>query len=106
MLHGAPLPGWEGRFFHSENMTFAHWSIAADAAPLHEHQHPQEEVWNVIEGELLLVVDGEEHLVQAGSAIVIPPETPHSARVRVSCRALVTDFPVRADLPGVSHGGD
>jgi hypothetical protein len=22
MLHGAPLQGWSGRFFHSENMTF------------------------------------------------------------------------------------
>jgi hypothetical protein len=43
MMKGSPLAGWTGRFFHSENMTFAHWDIAPDAAPLHEHHHPQEE---------------------------------------------------------------
>ena len=37
MLAGRPLPGWSGRFLHSDNMTFAHYDIAADAAPLHEH---------------------------------------------------------------------
>ncbi len=102
MLHGAPLPGWEGRFFHSDNMTFARWSIAADAAPLHEHHHPQEEVWNVVAGELFLTIDGEEQLVGEGCAAVIPPNTPHSARVERACQALVTDFPVRLQLPGVN----
>jgi hypothetical protein len=34
-----------GRFFHSENMTFAIYEVDADAAPIHEHHHPQEEVW-------------------------------------------------------------
>jgi hypothetical protein len=33
MMNGSPLTGWTGRFFHSENMTFAHWEIAPDAAP-------------------------------------------------------------------------
>ncbi len=27
MLHGSPLSGWTGRFFHSSNMTFARWTI-------------------------------------------------------------------------------
>jgi hypothetical protein len=53
MLGGSPLAGWSGRFFHSENMTFGHWEIAEGAADLHEHEHPQEEVWNVVEGEIL-----------------------------------------------------
>jgi hypothetical protein len=39
MLHGAPLPGWISRFFHSANMTFPHWDIDAGAAGLHEHHH-------------------------------------------------------------------
>jgi len=32
---------------------------AEGAAELHEHDPPQEEVWNVVEGEVSLVVDGE-----------------------------------------------
>jgi hypothetical protein len=45
MTSAEPLPGWAGRFLHSENMTFAIYEVDADAAPIHEHHHPQEEVW-------------------------------------------------------------
>jgi mannose-6-phosphate isomerase-like protein (cupin superfamily) len=103
MLSAAPLPGWHGRFFHSQNMTFALWTIDAGAADLHEHHHEQEEVWNVVEGEVVLVVDGVERMVHAGSAVVVPPHTPHAARPRGACRVVVTDFPVRDQLPGMSH---
>jgi mannose-6-phosphate isomerase-like protein (cupin superfamily) len=101
MLSGAPLPGWSGRFFHSENMTFAHWDIAADAADLHEHHHVQEEVWNVVEGEVVLVVDGEERRLVQGAAAVVPPNTPHKVKVVGACRVVIADYPVRDQLPGV-----
>ena len=35
-----PLPGWKGHFFNSQNMTFAHYDVAAGAA-IHPHSHPQ-----------------------------------------------------------------
>jgi hypothetical protein len=38
-----PKPGWHGRLFGSESMTFAHYAIDAGAS-LHEHSHPNEEV--------------------------------------------------------------
>jgi mannose-6-phosphate isomerase-like protein (cupin superfamily) len=103
MLSGAPLPGWHGRFFHSEHMTFALWTIDAGAAELHEHQHEQEEVWNVVDGAVVVVVDGIERMLDAGSAAVVPPNTPHSARPVGPCRVVVTDFPVREQLPGTAH---
>ena len=103
MLRGAPLTGWSGRFFHSENMTFAHWDIAAGAADLHEHRHPQEEVWNIVAGEAVLIIAGEEHRLQAGDAVVVPPDTPHQVRVVGACRAVIADFPLRPDLPGVER---
>ena len=102
MIHGSPLPGWAGRFFHSANMTFAHWDIAADAADLHEHHHVQEEVWHVVDGEVALIIDGVEHLVSAGGAAVIPPDTPHAVRVVGASRVVVADYPLREQLPGVS----
>ena len=100
MLHGEPLPGWTGRFFHSENMTFAHYDIAHDAAPLHRHQHPQEEVWNVVEGALALTIGDVEQVLRAGDAAIVPPETPHSVRPLADCRAVIADYPVRTELPG------
>ena len=102
MIHGAPLPGWFGRFFHSANMTFAHWDIATGATDLHEHHHRQEEVWNVVEGEIVLLIDGVARTLGAGAAAVIPPHVPHAARVVGTCRAIVTDFPLRPQLPGAA----
>jgi quercetin dioxygenase-like cupin family protein len=95
-----PLPGWRGRFFHSEQMTFAYYEIAADAVPLHEHDHPQEEVWHVLDGTLVLSIDGIEHVAEAGCAAIVPPNTPHSATVRGAVRAIVVDTPRRDELPG------
>jgi mannose-6-phosphate isomerase-like protein (cupin superfamily) len=103
MLSGEPLPGWKGRFFHSENMTFALYDIADGAAPLHEHHHEQEEVWNVVEGEVIVTVGGEERRVGAGSAVIVPPDTPHSVTTVGACRAVIADYPLRTQLPGLSH---
>ena len=89
------LPGWHGRTFHSENMTFAYYEIDADAVPLHEHHHPQEEVWNVVEGRLAVTVDGVEHIAEPGCAAIVPADTPHSARALGAVRAIVVDYPLR-----------
>lgn len=55
------LPGWHGRYFHSSNMTFAHYDFVAGST-IHEHFHPEEEVYEVIEGELELTIDGSPAL--------------------------------------------
>ena len=41
------LPGWHGRYFDSPSMTFAHYQFDQGAA-IHEHSHPQEEVYEII----------------------------------------------------------
>jgi mannose-6-phosphate isomerase-like protein (cupin superfamily) len=52
-----PRPGWSGRFFHSDHMTFAYYDIAA-YADVHAHEHPHEEVWHVVAGALKLTHRG------------------------------------------------
>jgi quercetin dioxygenase-like cupin family protein len=59
------LPGWLGRYFHSPSMTFALYEFRGGAS-IHEHFHPQEEVWNVIEGELAMTIDGEAQITRPG----------------------------------------
>ena len=95
-----PKPGWHGRFFHSEHMTFAYYEIDAGAA-LHEHSHPNEEVWNIIEGEADLTLGGETRCVRAGSAVVITAGTKHLVAVKKGCRAIVVDYRVLHEVAGV-----
>ena len=96
-----PLPGWNGRFFSSERMTFAYYDIARDAVDLHEHHHEQEEVWHILDGEIAVTVDGVEQIVTAGTAVIISPDARHSARIIGACRALVADTPRRDTLGSV-----
>jgi mannose-6-phosphate isomerase-like protein (cupin superfamily) len=103
MLHAEPLPGWSGRFLHSENMSFAHYDIAADATPLHEHQHDQEEVWHIVEGEVVISIDGIEQRLGPGCVAVVPPNTPHGVRPVSVCRAIIADYPLRLRLPGLER---
>jgi len=49
------LPGWHERYFHSQSMTFAHYDFVRGSS-IHEHHHPQEEVYEAIEGELEITI--------------------------------------------------
>jgi mannose-6-phosphate isomerase-like protein (cupin superfamily) len=45
---------------------------------LQRHLHPhQSEKHEVLDGELGIVLDGEERVLRAGDAVVVPPATPH-----------------------------
>ncbi len=95
------MPGWKGRFVHAEQTTTAYWEIAAGAAPVPEHDHPQEEIWHVLEGELEVTIAGETQHAGPGAIAVVPPSTLHSVRVLSACRAIVVDSPTRDELAGV-----
>jgi len=82
------LPGWRGRAFNSPSMTFVHYEFGAGAS-IHEHHHEQEEVWNVIEGDLGVTIDG-----------VAPPHARHSVRALSDGRAIVVDTPLRHGMGG------
>jgi quercetin dioxygenase-like cupin family protein len=87
-------PGWRGRTFHSPSMTFAHWTFTA-GADVHEHRHPQEEVWQVIEGKLEITLDGEIAVALPGIVAIVPPDTLHSVRALTDGMAIVVDYPLR-----------
>jgi unsaturated pyranuronate lyase len=95
-----PLPGWKGRFFHSENMLFAYYAVSAGAS-IHEHSHPNEEVWHVIEGELEVTIAGQTQVAGPGSVAVVPPNTAHSVRALSDGRSIVVDYPLRDFVGGV-----
>jgi quercetin dioxygenase-like cupin family protein len=97
----APLPGWSGRFVTTERMTFAFYEVAAGAA-IHEHHHPNEEVWQVLDGELAVTIDGRTEVARAGCVAVVPANTLHAVRALTAARAIVVDCPARPVIGAVT----
>jgi quercetin dioxygenase-like cupin family protein len=91
------LPGWRARIFNSPSMTFAHYEFDAGST-IHEHHHPEEEVWNVLEGELEVTLGGERLVVGPGCVAIVPGGTRHSVRALSDGRAIIVDHPVRGDF--------
>ena len=88
------LPGWHGRYFHSQSMTFAHYDFARGSS-IHEHFHSQEEVYEVIEGELEVTIDGVAQVAQAGVVAIVPSNARHSVKALTDGRVIIVDYPLR-----------
>jgi len=91
------LPGWHGRYFHSSHMTFAHYDFVRGST-IHEHHHPEEEVYEVIEGELELTIDGVAKVVRRGLVGIVPANTRHSVKALTDGQAIIVDSPVRPEF--------
>ncbi len=91
------LPGWFGRYFHSPNMTFAHYDFKRGAS-IHEHFHPEEEVYEVIEGELELTIDGVAAIARPGVVAIVPSNARHSVKALTDGRAIIVDHPSRPEF--------
>ena len=91
------LPGWRGCYFHSPSMTFAHYEFVRGSS-IHEHFHPQEEVYEVLEGELELTIDGICQVARAGLVAIVPSGVRHSVRALTDGRLIVVDYPSRPEF--------
>src|SRR5882762_2386933 len=85
------LPGWHRRYFHSPSMTFAHYDFVRGAS-IHEHFHLQEEVYEVIEGELEITIDGVAQIVRPGLVAIVPGGARHSIKALADGRAIIVDY--------------
>ena len=95
-----PREGWRGRFFHSRNMTFAYYTVVAGAW-IDKHSHSNDEVWNVVDGQLEITIAGETRVAGPGCAVVVPPDTAHSVKALTDARAIVVDYPRRQSIGGI-----
>lgn len=93
------LPGWYGRYFHSAEMTFAHYDFTRGAS-IHEHFHAEEEVYEVIEGELELTIEGVAQILRPGLVGIVPGNVRHSVRALTDGRAIIIDHPRRPGFAG------
>jgi quercetin dioxygenase-like cupin family protein len=91
---GEPLPGWHDRYFSAEGMSFAYYDVDANAA-IHEHFHPEEEVWHVIEGTLEIAIDGRTFVAGPGMAAIIPSNTRHCINAKTNAKVIIANQPAR-----------
>jgi len=89
--------GWRGRHFHSPSMTFGHWEFSSGSS-IHEHAHPQEEVWEILAGELEVTIDGITQIVGPGMAAIVPANTSHALKALSDGKAIVVDYPLRREI--------
>jgi quercetin dioxygenase-like cupin family protein len=89
-----PLIGRQ--MLHMETMTVAR-IILAKGALVPRHQHPNEQITNVLEGRLRFVLGDEERIVAAGSTVLIPADLPHEVEALEDSVALDVFSPVRED---------
>jgi quercetin dioxygenase-like cupin family protein len=90
------IPGFHGRFIHTDNVTFADWLIREGAiAPV--HSHPHEQITYVLEGHFEFTMEGETSILEAGIAAVIPANVVHSGKALTDCHVLDVFYPVRED---------
>ena len=64
------------------------------------HSHPHEQITYITAGSPIMTIDGEDHHFDAGDAVVIPGDVPHSARNESDASAELLDVfsPPREDL--------
>jgi quercetin dioxygenase-like cupin family protein len=90
------MPGITGYYAHGESLTFGFVELKA-GSKIPEHQHLQEQITYVIEGQLGMVIDEEACVLSDGMYRVIPASQPHSAIAITDCRVIDAFAPVRED---------
>jgi quercetin dioxygenase-like cupin family protein len=88
--------GVRARIINCDSMSISYVNLDAGAA-MPEHNHINEQVVNVIEGELELTVNGEPRVLKPGVVEVLPPDVPHGAKALTKCRVIDVFHPARED---------
>ena len=84
------------QMLHTELMTVAR-IILAKGALVPRHQHPNEQITNVLEGRLRFAIGEEEQIVEAGATVLIPANVSHEVEALEDSIALDVFSPVRED---------
>ena len=88
--------GWRDRLISREDADVAAWVHAVDIDGACEHFHKRStELYYVLDGDGVVLLDGVEHAVRPGSLVHIAPGVVHGARGEM--RVLVVGIPDIAD---------
>lgn len=91
------FPGFTAKIINtpSQNLTLVYVHVKAGTL-LPEHAHPQEQVTNVLSGQLEITVSGETQILEPGIVGIIAPNALHSAQALTDCYILDVFHPLRS----------
>ena len=78
-------------------MTFAHYDFTRGSS-IHEHFHAEEEVYEVIEGEIEVTIDGVAPIARVGLVAIVPSNVRHSVKALTDGRVIIVDHPARPEF--------
>jgi len=84
------------KMIHGKNTTVARISLRKGAV-VPTHSHPNEQISMIESGALRWVIAGEERVLRAGDAVVIPPDAPHMVEALEDSIAVDLFSPPRED---------
>ena len=88
------LTGTNRKILQGDNLTI--FFLEREANVVQEHSHPQEQVVYLLEGRLKVKIEGEdEKIVEAGNAVQITGEIPHTIQKLSKVRIVSIYTPAR-----------
>ncbi len=90
------VPGITGYYAHGGSMTFGFVELKAGSS-IPMHNHVQEQITYIVEGQLDMVIGGEACSLTTGMYYVIGSNVPHNAIAVTDCKVIDVFNPVRED---------
>lgn len=97
-------PGVDADFVHTDRVTLAFW-LVEEGTPVPPHSHENEQIVNVLEGELEFTIDGVTEVLGPGCVAVVPSGAEHSGRALSDCRIIDTFQPRQTQFALPAHSG-
>lgn len=90
------VKGITGRYVHTNNITVGYINIDKGAI-LPAHSHKNEQITQIISGQLEMTIDSVVKVLEPETITVIPSNIVHSAIALTDCVVIDTFYPVRED---------
>ena len=88
------IPGLHGKIVHGERLSWAFWEVEKGAI-VPEHQHHNEQMMHVVEGEFEFTLNGQTKVYNDGAIVHIPSNSPHAGKALTHCRLMDIFSPIR-----------
>jgi quercetin dioxygenase-like cupin family protein len=90
-------PGIKRRTVANGRTMYQMIATLAAGSRMPAHQHPQEQIVHILEGQMRLIVDGVPHELSAGDSFYLASNVPHGVETISLTRVLDTFSPPRDD---------